>query len=847
MQTRKTLSKKSIALIIGLIISFLFIFHLSSAAHAAGDYKWNDINHDSLTDPNGTIYESIGYTCSTVLLNKDYQLDPKSYPQGHDKDKATSYNRMGPSAFSGRSTVPTCSPGDYTANYIWIAKDRQSYIIVSKGGDNKLESIHSQITKASLWQIGQFQDWNNPQTYAVSFNHDISNIAEAPVKAGESNQATTPQTTAAVEQGKSDVNNNEANCDDALSPMGWVLCPIMNFADNMYDWFKTLANELLFFETDKYQPGQKSEGLYNSWKTMVKIANTILVLVGVVIIAGQIFSFEFISAYTVKKALPRLVIAAILIQLSWIMVTTGVQIVNAIGAGLYWLLVAPFKIGSDGGNILEIGSIIGSSSANQGGGVANGVGFGVVIAAMTGVVATSILTGAWVSIIMAAVGVLVSLAVAIVVLLLREATLIILIAISPIAIALWILPGTEGIWKLWWKTFSRLLMMYPLIMLLFAGGTISAIILAQSSSYINLLFAIVVYFIPIFLISATYKFAGGAFASMASFTEKIGGKVKSGGMLGLRDRAKFQKENSSWNLAKKSREADRQRNSQTKYADKLTGTGRYSKFLQQRSGIGDVGRQRAMAGAAATITAEKQQAFKNDQALAEFQIQKLAAGASEWQLDDDGKVQLDDGGNKISASLYDKQRQTRAAIMGAETGGIASINGQDVNITQALQNHTALQSLQNKDGSKGLLDYVDSSHASLSDLATENSEAYSTLIKHAPAIAKSDGPSVKTPGNRSYQQALENFSEISHIQWKRDTVGALQQQLATNPDQAVANLSQMARNPAIKTNDLAMISKAVGFDLSDLRNNENAVLRYDPPAPLPAGVSGPLPLGKLRM
>lgn len=644
-----------------------------------------------------------------------------------------------------------------------------------------------------------------------------------------------------------DATNNEANCDDALSPMGWVLCPIMNFADNMYDWFKTLANELLFFETDKYQPGQKSEGLYNSWKTMVKIANTILVLVGVVIIAGQIFSFEFINAYTVKKALPRLVIAAILIQLSWIMVTTGVQMVNAIGAGLYWLLVAPFKIASDGSNILEIGSIIGSSSANQGGGVANGVGFGVVIAAMTGVVATSILTGAWVSIIMAAVGVLVSLAVAIVVLLLREATLIILIAISPIAIALWILPGTEGIWKLWWKTFSRLLMMYPLIMLLFAGGTISAIILAQSSSYINLLFAIVVYFIPIFLISATYKFAGGAFASMASFTEKIGGKVKSGGMLGLRDRAKFQKENSSWNLAKKSREADRQRNSQTKYADKLTGTGRYSKFLQQRSGIGDVGRQRAMAGAAATITAEKQQAFKNDQALAEFQIQKLAAGASEWQLDDDGKVQLDDGGNKISASLYDKQRQTRAAIMGAETGGIASINGQDVNITQALQNHTALQSLQNKDGSKGLLDYVDSSHASLSDLATENSEAYSTLIKHAPAIAKSDGPSVKTPGNRSYQQALENFSEISHIQWKRDTVGALQQQLATNPDQAVANLSQMARNPAIKTNDLAMISKAVGFDLSDLRNNENAVLRYDPPAPLPVGASGPLPLGKLRM
>jgi hypothetical protein len=51
--------------------------------------------------------------------------------------------------------------------------------------------------------------------------------------------------------------------------------------------------------------------------------------------------------------------------------------------------------------------------------------------------------------------------------------------------------------------------MYPLIMLLFAGGTISAILLSSSESYINYIFAIVAYFIPIFLIGATYKFAGG--------------------------------------------------------------------------------------------------------------------------------------------------------------------------------------------------------------------------------------------------------------------------------------------------------------------------------------------------
>jgi hypothetical protein len=198
-------------------------------------------------------------------------------------------------------------------------------------------------------------------------------------------------------------------------------------------------------------------------------------------------------------------------------------------------------------------------------------------------------------------------------------------------------------------------------------------------------------------------------------------------------------------------------------------------------------------------------------------------------------------------SLYEAQSEVRAGIMSATTGETAEINGQKVQISRALQDHTALKSLQNKDGSDGLLNYVAENHDSLSSLATENGEAYSTLIKHAPAVAKSDGPSVTDPGNRSYQQAIEKFSEISHKKWKEDTIGALQMQLADNPSEGIANLTQMARNSAIKTNDLAMISKAVGFDLSELRNDENAVLDYTPPAPLPPGTSGPLPRGRLKL
>lgn len=359
--------------------------------------------------------------------------------------------------------------------------------------------------------------------------------------------------------------DNEAGCDNALAPFGWVLCPVMNIADGFYGWFKDLIGGLLFFESDKYT----DNGLYDSWKTMVTIANSIIVLVAIIMIAAQIFNFEVFSAYTVKKALPRIIIAAILIQLSWFMVTTGIQVVNAIGSGLYWLLVAPFKIQSDGGGVLEIGAILGANAPDGGASdaVGNTIGLGFVTVAMAGAVAGAILTGAWLSIVLMAVGVVISLVVAVITLLLREAVLIVLIALAPIAIALWILPGTSGIWNLWWKTFSRLLLMYPLIMLLFAGGTISAILLSSSESYINYIFAIVAYFIPIFLIGATYKFAGGAFASMANFTGKMGERARSGskGAFGLKKVADNQK-------------ASRQYNSQLRGSRLASGNSKYSRI-----------------------------------------------------------------------------------------------------------------------------------------------------------------------------------------------------------------------------------------------------------------------------
>jgi len=492
-----------------------------------------------------------------------------------------------------------------TVTYTYFKKDGDTYKYVysqpiAQAGNNSLNicyqiSVTAKSGKAQLFfRTDPLLDCKTAEYYA-SNSKNITIDGELPTKiknnkdlnVGDTNPVdcdANPDDARCKDEQPAD-KSTEEQCSQALSPFGWILCPATDFADKLYDLFKQLVNNLLFFESDKYN----DNGLYDSWRIMVTLANTVLVLVAIVMIAAQIFNFEFISAYTVKKALPRIVVAAILIQLSWFMVTTGVQLVNAIGSGIYWLLVAPFTRNIDPGGssgVLEIGPILAQGGAN-GSEAANAGMFVFASGALATGALLAFASGLWMTMVVAAIGVVISILVAIVTLILREALLIVLIALAPLAIAFWILPGTNGLWSMWWKTFSRLLLMYPLIMLLFAGGTISAILLASAGDNINKIFAIVAYFIPVFLISTTYKFAGGAFASMANFTSKMGDKAKGSSLFGMRDTAKRKREESPLSLARAARKEQHRIDAQKKFADRLGSDSLYGKGLRRASGGGN--------------------------------------------------------------------------------------------------------------------------------------------------------------------------------------------------------------------------------------------------------------------
>jgi len=219
------------------------------------------------------------------------------------------------------------------------------------------------------------------------------------------------------------------------------------------------------------------------------------------------------DAYTVKKVLPRLVIAAILIQLSWPIFTFMIQAVNQVAWGVEGIMYAPFggrdavDIGDAVGRLTEGGST--SVTTVVGGGALAGVLYGGLVLGPAGLFALFIT-------------VLIALFIVFVVLAMRQAVLVGLLVLAPLALVAWILPGTEKFWKIWWESFSKLLLMYPLILLLIASGRIFALIAAESfktngstPESFGVAIVILIFFAPFFLIPKTFQLAGSAFANIA--------------------------------------------------------------------------------------------------------------------------------------------------------------------------------------------------------------------------------------------------------------------------------------------------------------------------------------------
>lgn len=289
----------------------------------------------------------------------------------------------------------------------------------------------------------------------------------------------------------------QATCGSVVSGTGWFLCPIMTSLAGLSDLMWNLVQALLTIN-----PLNQSDPLYQAWGAIRSIANVLFVIFFLIIIFSQLTSIG-ITNYGVKKLLPKIIVCAILVNVSFIFIQLAVDVSNIAGKGLYDAIMGlagkmPTKA--------NFGSLMTEAIAVSSGAAAFGVA-----AAMVG-------TGGavmWLlapSILMAVLALLAAL----VTLSLRQAAIPILAILAPLAFVAYLLPNTEQWFKKWKDLLVTMLMLYPLASLVFAGAQFAGMaIYASGDNFWWHMVGMVVMALPLFSLPFIAR-QGGAILTAAN-------------------------------------------------------------------------------------------------------------------------------------------------------------------------------------------------------------------------------------------------------------------------------------------------------------------------------------------
>ena len=316
-------------------------------------------------------------------------------------------------------------------------------------------------------------------------------------------------------------NSTSTSCD--VQGIGWIICPVSNWLADGIDYMYSALQE--FLKTKPLETTNQNSGIYLAWVIMRNISNVAFIVAFLVIIYSQLTSVG-ISNYGVKKMLPRLVIAAVLVNLSFTFCAVLLDLSNIAGYAFQDAFMGiKNTISTVGENTSTWTWSEVISTALSNGALAVGAGYAVSLALTTEILPMLVpaatlagLTLLFILLIMAA----------------RQALIIILIIVSPLAFVCYLLPGTEKWFKKWRDLFFTMLVFFPAFAVVFGGAQLAGILIIQNASGSNgaimHVLGMLVQIIPLAITPLIMKFSGGVLGKFAGF---VNDKNK-----GLYDRSK---------------------------------------------------------------------------------------------------------------------------------------------------------------------------------------------------------------------------------------------------------------------------------------------------------------------
>ena len=274
------------------------------------------------------------------------------------------------------------------------------------------------------------------------------------------------------------------SCQSSLGVIGWLVCPTTGKIAEAVDWLYDKIETILIVNPVSFKEGTP---IYEIWKYCRGITNFVFIIFLLVVIYSQITGIG-ISNYGIKKTLPKLIIAAVLVNLSFLICTLAVDLSNIIGNSLRDIFTTVEE------NIVFAGSGVESISSAR---LYTALAGGTAVAVGAGVVAFEL--GAIWMLIPVLLGALVAVVTGLITIALRQAVVMLLIMISPLAMVANMLPNTEQWFKKWRDLLYKMLIFYPAFSLLFGASSLAGFaIIASASSGFGVILGVAVQIFPLF-------------------------------------------------------------------------------------------------------------------------------------------------------------------------------------------------------------------------------------------------------------------------------------------------------------------------------------------------------------
>lgn len=349
---------------------------------------------------------------------------------------------------------------------------------------------------------------NSKKALVIYFSNGVDPPKATTAKYAEfdvdsNNQASNPQNTKDIKMTVKGKETELQSC--SVDGIGWLVCPISVYLASGMDFvFHVLANMITV------QPsvlGDPNNSMYIAWNVMRNIANVAFVIVFLIIIYSQLTNYG-VSNYGLKKLVPRLIIAAILVNVSFIIAAVAIDVSNVLGYSIQSMLS-------------EIAKSVFHVTNDSFSGVNGNPWTAVTSVALAGggyIGATYFASAGGVYLLLPILlGVLLTIIFVVIVLAARQAIIVILVIIAPLAFVANLLPNTEKWFDKWKDLFFTMLIFFPAFSLVFGGSQLAGQLIIQNAgdNFVMVIFGLAVQIAPLVITPLLLKLSGSLLGKIA--------------------------------------------------------------------------------------------------------------------------------------------------------------------------------------------------------------------------------------------------------------------------------------------------------------------------------------------